>query len=387
MAEETKDISQVAAKGGKARASVLTADERRDIARGGALARWRKEKGEDYKAPAVEEQDEVSLENFDESEEEIVDEPSRPTLASLDRSNLPYSMFSGKLELGDVVLDCHVLNDLRRVLTQRKMISGLGMSHGSAGKQGGDRLGKFLAGKAISPFVSNDLQVRIDSPMRFVTDDRQTAFGYEATVLVDICEAVLKARDADELQKQQEGIAKRCEILLRAFAKVGIIALIDEVTGYQEVRAKQALQLKVQAFIAEDLQEWAKMFPDEFWYELARLEGIRYSARSRPLRWGKYVMAFVYDAVDADIGQELRRLNPQPHFLKNHHQWLKSFGREKVNNQIQRVIAVMALCDDMDDFRKKFKKVFQKTSGLQFSFEDIAWGTKPLTVKEPPQGA
>ena len=44
------------------------------------------------------------------------------------------------------------------------------------------------------------------------------------------------------------------------------------------------------------------MFPDEFWFQLARLDGIHYSPRARPLRWGKYVMMFVYDAVDADIG-------------------------------------------------------------------------------------
>ena len=112
------------------------------------------------------------------------------------------------------------------------------------------------------------------------------------------------------------------------------------------------------------------MFPDEFWFELARLEGIRYSARSRPLRWGKYIMMFVYDAVDKDVGKELRKKNPTPHFLKNHHQWLKQFGREKVNNQIQQVIAIMKLCNDMDDFRTKFKKVFNKAQvGDQLSLD------------------
>jgi hypothetical protein len=46
-------------------------------------------------------------------------------------------------------------------------------------------------------------------------------------------------------------------------------------------------------------------------------------------------MAFVYDAVDGDIGKELREINPNPRHRRNHHQWLKEFGREKVNNQIQ----------------------------------------------------
>jgi hypothetical protein len=51
------------------------------------------------------------------------------------------------------------------------------------------------------------------------------AYGYEATILADICDAVLKARENGDLNYQQEHIAQRCEILVRAFARVGIIAL------------------------------------------------------------------------------------------------------------------------------------------------------------------
>lgn len=131
-----------------------------------------------------------------------------------------------------------------------------------------------------------------------------------------MCDAVLSARDEGVLQKQQLHIARASEILMRSFAKVGIIALIDEVTGYQKVREKFALQIKLQAFIAEELQEWARMFPEEFWHELARLESIHYSPRSRPLRWGKYIMMFVYDSIDADVGKELRKKIPTRIFLE-----------------------------------------------------------------------
>ncbi|HKC01396.1 MAG TPA: P63C domain-containing protein [Terriglobales bacterium] len=136
--------------------------------------------------------------------------------------------------------------------------------------------------------------------------------------------------------------------------------------------AKNALQLKLQAFIAEELQEWARMFPQEFWFELARLEGIHYSPRSRPLRWGKYIMAFVYDAIDKDVGKELRKKNPHPKHGRNHHQWLKEFGKEKLIGQIQSVITIMKLCDNMEDFRSKFTRVFKK-SPVQISFDDINW--------------
>ena len=84
-------------------------------------------------------------------------------------------------------------------------------------------------------------------------------------------------------------------------------------------------------------------------------------------------MMFVYDAVDKDVGKELRKKNPDLHFLKNHHQWLKQFGGDKIHDQIERVITIMKLCDDMDDFREKFKPVFKKVEPqLSFDWEGAA---------------
>jgi len=82
-------------------------------------------------------------------------------------------------------------------------------------------------------------------------------------------------------------------------------------------------------------------------------------------------MAFVYDALDEDIGRELRKKNPDPHFLKNHHQWLTDFGRSKIHDQITKVVTIMRLCENMDDFRAKFAKLFKKASP-QLAFEWLA---------------
>jgi hypothetical protein len=73
-------------------------------------------------------------------------------------------------------------------------------------------------------------------------------------------------------------------------------------------------------------------------------------------------MAFVYDALDEAIGQELRKKNPDPHFLKSHHQWMTDFGRSKIHDQITRVVTIMKLCDDMTDFRQKLAKLFKRAS-------------------------
>lgn len=116
-------------------------------------------------------------------------------------------------------------------------------SRATAGRGGGDRLAKFVATKALNPFVSNELAEVIKNPIVFQAPSGGRAYGYEATVLADLCDAVLEARKSGRLHYQQEHIAEQCESLVRAFAKVGIIALVDEATGYQDVRDRVAALL------------------------------------------------------------------------------------------------------------------------------------------------
>jgi len=331
MAAKKRDtLQEQASKGGLARAASLSPAERQDIARKAVQVRWAKT---DSNAPVIKTNKELPP--------------------------LPYSMFRGTLQIGNVEIEVHVLNDLRRVMTQREVLRVI-----TGGSEGGN-LGPYLD---ANPLINKDLL--LGGTFQFkVPGNPRLATGFEATQLIEICTAYLEAREQNKLTKNQQPLAWQAEIVIRACAKVGIIALIDEATGYQKIRAKHALQLKLQAFISDDIQEWAEMFSEEFWLELARLEGVKYSPRNRPIRWGKYVMMFVYDAVDKDVGRQLRKINPDPHFLKNHHQWLKLHGREKVNNQIQRIIGIMKTCADMTDFRQKFSYIF-KTDPLQFAWDE-----------------
>jgi hypothetical protein len=335
-----------ASKGGRARANILTGEERSEIARKAVQARWAKKKG-----PLP-----VSIEQVS---RDLVKPPKKGVMTNPE--GLPIALFRGTLPIGAAKFPVYVLDNGKRVMAQREVVRALtGQGHGD--------ISRYIQSASLREFI--DSEAILTKAIRFVISGTQfTGNGFEATLLLDICDAYLRAREAGRLSLDEQVIAKQAEIITRACAKVGIIALIDEATGYEAFKKKRDLQLKLQAFISEDLQEWARMFPDEFWFELARLEGIHYSARSRPLRWGKYVMAFVYDAVDGDIGKKLREINPDPHFQQNHHQWLKDFGRQKVHDQIERVVTIMKLCDDMDDFRAKFARVFKKTSiATQMSF-------------------
>ena len=340
-------------KGGKARANTLTPEERSEIARNAVRARWKKQGKLKDEQPKQESG--PDKENGDAEPKES--------------DAFPFSMFRGKLQIGNMEMECHVLNDLRRVFTQREIVRVL-----TAGRDSGN-LTPYLES---NPLINNAKSLGETISFR-VPGTQYVAIGREATVLIEICEKYLQALDQKKLRPNQLKLAIQAGIIIRACAKVGIIALIDEATGFQQYRAKRDLQLKLQAFIADDIQEWARMFKDEFWFELARLEGIHYSPRNRPLRWGKYVMFFVYDAIDRDVGNELRKKNPNPHFLKNHHQWLKKFGRDKVHDQIERTITVMKLCKNMNDFREKFARVFNKSP--QTSFDEINWSADVKLAK------
>lgn len=349
-----KDLAALgASKGGRARAAVLSKEQRSEISRNAVMARWAK-----HKAPR----------QIAEQVSSVPDQSEKLEKRAV--SSLPVSMFQGKLLIGGEEFICHVLNNLKRVMAQREIVRIL------TGIQKGG-LDRYLTAQNLKPYINKDLI--LDQTIRFsIPGTTMESNGFEGTLLLDICDAYLRARDDRKLHESQADLAKRAEMITRACAKVGIIALIDEATGFQKYRAGRELQFKLQAFIADDMQEWALMFPEEFWLELARLEGIRYSPRSRPLRWGRYVMMFVYDAVDPDVGKELRKINPDPHFLKNHHMWLKKFGRTKVRDQIMQVIPVMKLCTNMAEFKAKFAYVFKNTP-LQLSFDEN-WILEPEGV-------
>lgn len=270
------------------------------------------------------------------------------------------------LRIADLEIPCYVLEDERRVLAQGGMISSLGMSWGSGGKPGPDRLAKFTAGKGLNPYVSAELLDRTANPIKFRAPNGKIAYGYEATVLADICDAVLEARAAGKLQTQQEHIAKRCEILVRGFARVGIIALVDEATGFQNVRARRALEKILEKFIADELAKWAKRFPDEFYQELARLRGLHYSeiATRRPGYIGRLTNDIVYERLAPGVLDELRSKTPKDQRGRRkhkYHQWLtEDVGHPKLREHLFAVVALMRASPNWESFYRLLQRAFPK---------------------------
>ena len=264
------------------------------------------------------------------------------------------------LVINGVAIPCYVLEDETRVLVQRGMAAGLDMSSSGSGQ----RLTTFIASKSINPFVSKDLKVGIHKPIKFSAPGG-IAHGYPATFLADVCEAVLAARDTSTLQSQQFHIAVRCELLMRGFARVGIIGLVDEATGYQKIRAERDLAKILDRYIAASAQPWQKTHPYGFYLEICRLNQwpMEYAIK-RPHIVGRWTNDVVYARVADGVLKELRKLNPKlPSGERKwrHHQWFKPEpGYIKLNQHIAAVMALMRASPNWGAFQRSLKRAFPK---------------------------
>jgi hypothetical protein len=268
------------------------------------------------------------------------------------------------LVISDIAIPCYVLEDGRRVLSQTGMVATLNMKKGTIGNRRGDRMVAFLTGRALKPFVSPAVIESANNPIKFKLPNGGQAYGYEATILVDICDAILQARKAHELMHQQMHIAERCEILVRGFARVGIIALIDEVTGYQEVRTRDALNKILEAYISKELLPWTKRFPDEFYKELFRLKEWQYNPFSvkRPILVGKLTNQIVYKKLPPGVLEELVERNPVESNGKrkyHHHRFLTSeIGNPHLEKHLVAVISLMRASTNWKGFIKLLERAF-----------------------------
>ncbi|WP_071887817.1 P63C domain-containing protein [Rufibacter sp. DG15C] len=301
----------------------------------------------------------------------------------------------GGLDLNGFVIPCFVLEDGTRVLSGRGLQEALKVRDKpeEGEKRGGYILPTFLASKGLKPFIDNKLEVAKLEPI-ICTRGSQKVHGYEATVLADICDAILEARKQGvKLTERQQVVADQCEILVRALAKVGIIALVDEATGYQHEREKDALQKILKAYISEELLKWQKTFPDKYYTEIYRLNGWEFTLKSikqRPGVVGRWTNKIIYDQLPEGVLKELKEKTPRSaagnYTAKFFQSLTPDYGSPHLQNQINSIVTLMQISDDWKDFLSKFNKLVDRQKGqLELKFEDLEYKPEkdPLMLKKP----
>ena len=326
-----------ASKAAKARAESLTPERRRDIARRAARARH---------------------------------------AAASPKEDVPRAEYTGTLEIGEIVLQCAVLQNQMRVISEASVARELGRGTGGktrrpAATSGGPPMPVFLSDATLEPFVPASLRLALSEPVVFRGRGGQRR-GIEANLLPEICEAWLKARDAGLLQPRQLRIAEKADAIKRALADVGITALVDGATDYQEVRDRDELHRILEAYIAKELRPWAAQFPDEFFDQLFRLRGWQYSPVSikRPKYLGRIMSELIYEKLPDRVIEELGRRNTvvsdDGRRRHRHHRFLADeVGHPHLDRHIASVTALMRASSSWQGFKRLFDRAFPPPVGQE----------------------
>lgn len=289
--------------------------------------------------------------------------------------NQPKALYQGFLPIGDIELDCAVLDDGTRVLSATSIFTAFGRSRKGQNKRleiDGTNLPPFIAAKNLEQFIDQALLDRIK--VISYKDGNRIKTGYQASLLPKICEVYLTARRTIDLPESQKKVANQAEILLTALAQVGIDALIDEATGFQKDRKHDALRLLLAKYISEGLQKWIHTFPDAFFAELDKLYGNEpTTSRSRPQYYGHFINKYVYEPIEYGyVKKELDKLNITDTGKRRarFHQWLNENGRSMLNHQIGRVQMLMEICPNIEQFRHAAEKQ-KKISIAPYLFDEM----------------
>ncbi len=279
--------------------------------------------------------------------------PPRPAPVAPD---IPAARYEGVLPLGTAEINCYVLSgDGTRVISRTSATTAL-----SGIRHGGD-LASYVGAESLRPYLGINLEDELIQ-FRLVGVEHKNVFGITAETFLAICKAYQAAYNDGALKtERQKEIAKQAGSFLAACSSVGLIALIDEATGYQYDRADDALRVKLRAYLEEEMRPWEKTFPDELWREFGRLTGWKGAIHNRPKYWGKLVNELVYDCLDKDVAQWLRENAPAPRHGQNYHQWLSSqYGLKKLVEHLWMLIGMASACQTMEELRHRMALKYGK---------------------------
>ncbi len=277
----------------------------------------------------------------------------------------------GTLTIGNVSIPCAVLRDGTRVLSESGIAEALGGRSGAAKRlktaaaEEGAYIPVFLASQSLSEYMKEELLNGPLKPINFLSAGRELV-GYQAEALPEICNIWLQARQDGVLNPQQADRAQAAEIVMRGLANLGVIALIDEATGYQDTRDRNALQAILDKYLRKEFAAWAKRFPDAFYREIFRLRGWSWNAMSvaRPGVVGRYTNDIVYERLAPGILEELQKINPATEEgvrSKRHHQFLTDdIGHPALAQHLHAVIGLMRASANWDQFKSLLDRAFPK---------------------------
>jgi hypothetical protein len=270
----------------------------------------------------------------------------------------------GYLKIGDKDLPCAVLENGKRIISHTGLFQAFDRpSHGAKRVDG---LPSVVSANNFLEFITPEFEEKAEVIYYKHTNGR-TAKGFDAELIPLICELYLDANQHGKLYASQIKLAERALIIIRALSKVGITALIDEATGYQYDRQRQELQILLEAYIAKDLMEWTKRFPNDYYEEIYRLHTWDFNPNksNRPQYIGFFTNKYIYDFFPEEVIKEIKKKNPviaNKGYRKNKlFQYLTTgIGIKQLDDHMSRLTTVMRLSNDLQEFKSNFYKGFKR---------------------------
>ena len=255
-------------------------------------------------------------------------------------------------------VECYVLNDGRKtaVIGQKGMAVALLNSASS-----GLALGRFANGATVSKALGPSILERIANPLKFKGIDPKAKNpiarpinGYEVGLLIDICQALVKAYDKGELLQSQSRIAAQAQIILGASAKAGIEGLVYALAGFD--RTKEDVIAAYKLYVAEEAREYEKEFSPELYEHWYRLYGLAKPVRGRPWEFKYLTIDHIYMPLAKSAGKVflLAKQSKSEHGEKTDkiHQFLSEIGVKALRTQVGKITGIASVSRSREEYER-----------------------------------
>lgn len=334
MMNELKDPKKVAA--AKARAKALSPNARSTIAANAAAARW-----------------------------------GRTPLKATHKGNF-------KADFG-IDVDCYVLGDPAKtpVISQRGMGQAIGFS------RRGSRFTVFVNSQTMDDYIGRDLRGKIENPVVFQLPGAAAgspvlarANGYDATILIDICNAILAAKAGGKLSgSRYDKMIEQARIITAASAKNGIRHLVYALAGYTPSAEETIAAFKL--YVQEEARAYEKEFPNELYREWYRLYGIPEPGKGKPWLFKHLTVRHIYYPLAKSNGKILNLVRAlkasDGDARKKLFQFLSEIGARALSRHIGRVQEMAESSDSAAVYETKINERFGEQHEL-----DLVMPAAPL---------
>jgi hypothetical protein len=209
----------------------------------------------------------------------------------------------------------------------------------------GNAFPRFLAQKSIADVAGAELRAKLENPLKFqwgtggADQPPATIHGFDVTLLIDLCNAIIAAEAAGTLSKRYTRIARQAHIIVGASAKSGIQGLVYRLAGYNPTAEEVIAAFKL--YVQEEARKYEPEFPDELYAEWYRLYDIPRPDRGRPWHFKYLTVNHIYFPLAKSSGKilELLRANKARggDRTKKLFQFLNEIGARALSRHLGRV--------------------------------------------------